>query len=166
MTTHIMPYAESVSFSRNLAGQLAMFVIVVSLVGRLVFGWVGDRLNRIIVVVVTMVIQTVSMLVLIVVGSGFLIIPFLLFYGLWYGGFMPNRAAISHDYFGANRFGSLLGVLMGLSVAISMVGPVITGWLFDITGSYQIAFLICTVVLVLGTLPLMVIKRPTIFKPY
>ncbi|MFC1919966.1 hypothetical protein ACFLWX_04165, partial [Chloroflexota bacterium] len=73
-----------------------------------------------------------------------------------------SKPALLHDYFGVKLFGSLLGLLMGISLFLGIAGPVSAGWLFDNNGSYQISFVISAVLLVLGTLPLFTIKKPVV----
>lgn len=160
--THIMPYLESIGYPRSVAGQVAMAIPVFSVLGRLGLGWLGDRFNRRDMLIIVMSLQAAAVFVLAYVGLGTLIIPFLVLYGLGWGGMIPNRAAILRDYFGIRSFGSMLGVVMGLSMIGGLFGPVMAGRLYDATGSYYLALIIAAGLLVFGTLPLLSLRRPPV----
>lgn len=160
VTTHIMPYLESIGRSRYEAGQVAMAVPVISVLGRLGFGWLGDRFDRRDMLIAVTSLQTAGILALAYAGIYPLMIPFLLFYGLGYGGMMPNRAAILRDYFGDRSFGTMLGIVVGLSVVVGLVGPVMAGRLYDTRGSYSLALMIAVGLLIVGVALLSSLKRP------
>lgn len=158
--THIMPYLESTGFPRSTASQVAMAIPSISLLGRLGFGWLGDRFNRRRILILAMSLQVMGVFILGYVSSPRLVVLFLLFYPIGYGGLVPNRAAILKDYFGTRSFGSLLGVLVGLPMVGGLLGPVIAGRLYDTTGSYHYAFMIATGLLILCMLPLFSLRGP------
>jgi MFS family permease len=45
------------------------------------------------------------------------------------------------EYFGRNRLGTILGLMMGISGLGIVLGPLFAGWVFDNLGSYQAAWL-------------------------
>jgi cyanate permease len=65
--------------------------------------------------------------------------------------------------FGLVSHGVIFGaVSVGLYIGQAM-GPVITGYIFDVTGSYQLAFLVDTIVSVAGLI-LTALLNPKIIK--
>ena len=54
-----------------------------------------------------------------------------------YATLMP---AVVTDFYGAAHAGSLVGLCFGLAGPGSGLGPVLGGWLFDLTGTYAWAF--------------------------
>jgi MFS family permease len=70
------------------------------------------------------------------------------------------RFALLADYFGRRSFGTLVGLTMTLTAVFGIIGPVFTGWMFDVTGSYRMAFIIMGL-LVLPTVPVtLMVKQP------
>ncbi len=54
------------------------------------------------------------------------------------------RAVLVREYFGRAKFGSILGFLMGMSALGAVGGPLFAGWIFDSQGSYHVAWLVFT----------------------
>ena len=84
---------------------------------------------------------------------------FVLLYPLGHGGTVPVRFAILADYFGRKSYGALLGLTMTLTAVFGIIGPVFTGLVFDLTGSYRIAFLVVGVVS-LTAVPITLLVKP------
>ena len=94
-----------------------------------------------------------------------LLIPFVVLFGIGWGGNATNRAALVREYFGRANFGTLLGFMMGMTALSSTVGPFFVGLIFDNWGSYQgawliVAGLVFTAFLIMATSP-----RPQILIP-
>jgi MFS family permease len=60
--------------------------------------------------------------------------------GLGFGMRISLLAAIPADLFAGPRLGAILGLANGGGGLGGFIGPFLGGWLFDVTGSYQIAF--------------------------
>jgi MFS family permease len=134
-----MPYLSSIGLVRSTSGIAAAAIPVVSIAGRIFFGWLGDKFDR--------RLATAGAFVMIGLGifcfgfastAGFwLLIPFVLLFGIGYGGSNSLRIGLARDYFGRTNFGSIFGLVMGLSVVGGIVGPPLTGWVYDSWGSYK-----------------------------
>ncbi|MDP6494211.1 MAG: MFS transporter, partial [Dehalococcoidia bacterium] len=68
--------------------------------------------------------------------------------------------AIKGDYFGRRAYGSILGLSGTVQMAGSMLGPVFAAYVFDVSGSYQIAFVTFAVLLIISAALFMSLKRP------
>jgi len=137
--THVMPYLSSVGVARSTSSLVAMAIPLVSIPGRLGVGWLGDKLNKRWV--------TVSAFILMILGlfcfeyaaveRSWLLVPFLILFGISFGGNIPMRIALLMEYFGRRNFGTILGFMLGIMALVSMAGPPVAGWVFDTWGSYQ-----------------------------
>ena len=47
------------------------------------------------------------------------------------------RLALVREYFGRKNFGTIFGLLVGLTMLGNVIGPTITGWVYDNWESYQ-----------------------------
>jgi MFS family permease len=79
------------------------------------------------------------------------LVLFVPFFGLGYGGLVVLwPLTVAHD-FGTRSFGAIAGVLGTVAASFGgAVGPVIVGFMYDITNSYFYAFLSCSGLLLLG----------------
>ena len=163
---HIIPYLESVQVSRTIAAMAVTGVTLCSLIGRLSFGLLGDSINKKYLITIALTFQAVGLLIFSFISAErvWLLIPFLLIYSPGYGGPIPLRPALQADYFGVNSFGTILGLMAAVSMIGGLASPIVAGWLFDVTGSYRLAWQLFALV-TLPALPLMLLVRPPKAKP-
>jgi MFS family permease len=67
--------------------------------------------------------------------------PFLALFAPGYGGAYPIRPALQGELFGRRHFGTIQGFLLGCNALAAMLGPIFAGWMCDVLGNYQLAFL-------------------------
>jgi len=137
--THLMPYLSSVDVGRSDSSIIAIAVPLASIAGRLGFGWIADRSSRKLVSAVGFCMMGLG---LVCFGSveiiGFrVLVPFLILFGIGYGGLNVMRPALVQEYFGRSNFGTIFGIIIGVSMAGSIGGPAVAGWAYDSWGSYQ-----------------------------
>ena len=70
-----------------------------------------------------------------------LIVPFIILFGIGWGSNLPIRAALLREYFGRSNFGTIFGFMTGMIALGHVVGPLFAGWVFDNWGSYRAAWL-------------------------
>ncbi len=59
-----------------------------------------------------------------------------------FGGSIPVRPAFQAEFFGLRAFGAIQGLAFTIATLGGLVGPVFAGWLYDMTDSYRLAFVI------------------------
>jgi MFS family permease len=157
--THIMPYLSSINIPRSSSSLVASGIPVASILGRLTFGWFGDRFDRRRVAAVGFVFTVLGLLLLnsIDIAGAWILIPFVIIFGIGFGGPVPLAQAMLLGYFGRVRPSTVIGLFMGVVVIGSIVGPPLTGWIFDSYGSYQIAWFVFVGVTVAGIMVFSVI---------
>ena len=85
---------------------------------------------------------------------------FAIVFGFAQGGMAPQGSPLLARLFGLGSHGLLLGVVgLGFRVGAG-IGPYMTGYIFDTTGSYQVAFLVSAAIAVVGLI-FAAILRPT-----
>ncbi len=137
--THVMPYLSSIDINRSTSTLIATAIPLVSIIGRLGLGWLGDRFSRKLVTVITfgvMGLGSLSFGYAAITGT-WLLVPFLILFSIGYGGCNALRPSLARDYFGRANFGTIFGVIMGINMFGSIVGPPLAGWAYDNWGSYQ-----------------------------
>ena len=89
-------------------------------------------------------------------------------YGIAHGTFFTLISPMLAELFGLRSLGAALGVVIFGGTIGGAIGPVLAGHVFDITSSYQLAFLICLTFSVIAVV-LILFLRPTgneTFKKY
>jgi len=64
-----------------------------------------------------------------------------LVFGLSQGGIVPSYAIIVREYLPAKEAGARVGLVIMSTIVGMALGGWMSGWIYDVTGSYQAAFL-------------------------
>ena len=155
-----IPGLESFGISSSVAGLTVFFISIFNLTGRFSLGFLADVVDKRYVLAGTYLLMALGSLAFASIHQGWQIMLFLVLYPPGHGGTVPVRFALLADYFGRKSFASLVGLTMTLTAIFGIIGPVFTGWMFDVTGSYRWPFIIIGV-LVLPAVPItLMAKRP------
>ena len=152
---HIMPYLSSVGISRQTAGLVAAAIPLCSIIGRIGLGWLGDLLDKRFVLAAACGLMSFGMVSLCYVTNEWFLYLFLLLFSPGFGGLTVLRGSILRDYYGKKSFGKMIGILMGSASIGGIIGPTLTGWVFDMMESYYYIWLVfsaLTFVMMLTTL--------------
>ena len=82
-------------------------------------------------------------------------------YGVAHGGLFAVASPSVAEYFGTRAHGVIFGIVMFLGSLGATLGPWLTGWLYDLMGTYDTAFLVVTGLSVLGFLMALALKPIT-----
>jgi len=113
-----------------------------SIGGRIVMGTLSDRIGRKASFSIAYVLMAVMMFWLLRARQPWEFYVFSTVFGFGYGACTPLFPAAIGDCFGMKFHGSIFGVLSAAPAVGGMVGPLLAGYVFDITGGYSIAFII------------------------
>ena len=139
---HVMPSLSSMGVSRSTAGMVAASLPLVSIVGRVGFGWFGDVFDKRHMMAVALGLIGTGLLAFCYVQQGWLLLIFILPFSSGWGGSMVLTRSMVREYFGRDSFGKMLGIIMGLGSIGGIIGPTLAGWVFDTLGSYLVTWLI------------------------
>ena len=73
--------------------------------------------------------------------SSWMLVVFAAVFGFSYGGVSAVFPAIVGDYFGRLKAASVIGAIFALAGTAAAFGPLVGGYIFDLTHRYQLAFL-------------------------
>jgi len=110
-------------------------------VSRIGSGFIADRFGGVVTLLIGSVMQGLALfLYFLFDGLTSLYIISILF-GLFQGGIVPSYAVIIREYFPPQEAGARVGTLIMATVFGMALGGWMSGWIFDLTGSYRAAFL-------------------------
>jgi MFS family permease len=164
MTSIIIHQVVYLTEVRNIplvqAGAALGAMVTVSLIGRISFGFMGDRIDKRYLLIVTYLLQAVGIYILMGVTSMPRLWLFVVLYGIAYGGAIPISMAIVGEYFGRLRYATIRGFMQLFLMPATVVGPIYAGWVYDTTNNYQIAFTSFIGALLVGTVFVFLARRP------
>ncbi|MFC2015179.1 MFS transporter [Chloroflexota bacterium] len=147
---HIVPHAVDLGISQTVAPSLVSTIGGSSILGRLIMGFYGDRIGHKRAVNILFFVMVATLSWLQVSRELWMLYIFAAIYGFNHGGFFALISPLIAGLFGTRSQGTLLGISIFCGTFISSVSPIITGRIFDITRSYQMAFLILLFVAIAG----------------
>lgn len=138
VATHIMPFLSTVAISRTNAGFVAAAIQVLSVIGRFGFGWLGDLFEKRKIMAISYSLMGLGMLALSCLKFPGMVYLFLGFFSIGFGGIAVLRGVFLREYYGRWNFGKLFGIMLGFGACGGIIGPTLTGWVFDRLGSYYL----------------------------
>lgn len=154
---HIVTYGTDGGISVTQASSIMSVLGAVSIAGRLAMGSAGDRLGNRRALIICFIILLVSMAWLQVAKGLLMLLIFAVVYGFAHGGFFALMSPLVAELFGTKSHGVNFGMLLFIAGIGGGVGPAVTGYIFDVTHSYQLAFFILMIVTA-GALLLSIMK--------
>lgn len=121
------------------AGLITISAIAMVL-GKLFFGSLGDRVDHRYLFWLSAAAMYLSCILLLSVESQLGLTVAVIAMGLSGGGILPLMGVIFGSRFGAASFGKVMGFVM-LNVLVAAFSPTIAGWFYDVSGSYDWAWI-------------------------
>jgi MFS family permease len=138
---HIVAYCVDLGFGAARGAEMLSLMLVCGIVSRLVSGLICDRIGGIRTLLLGTVLQGVALLMFLPFDG---LVPLYLIsamFGLFQGGIVPSYAIIVREHFPAQEAGTRVGALVMATLFGMALGGWMSGWVFDLTGSYHAAFL-------------------------
>lgn len=158
-----VPVLEHAGYSAGVAALLAAGYGLVQAPVRLVVGGIADRIGRRRAYAWCFLLQAAGLVVFASMDSSRVwLVP--LFYGTYALGhalFTTLFLTTVADYFGTRRFASLQGIIQFAGMPVGLALPIVTGVVFDRTGTYSTIFLVYAALASLGAVFVFLIRRPT-----
>jgi MFS family permease len=158
VTTHIAPHAIDLGIPDRVAAGVLSVVGGTSIAGRLVMGFAGDKIGQKRGMMICFIIVIIALTWLQFAGRPWMLYLFAAIYGFSHGGFFALISPFIAGLFGTRSQGTLLGNVIFSGTIGGSIGMVLAGYIFDVTGSYRLDFVILLTLAVLGAIMTAFIK--------
>jgi MFS family permease len=138
---HLVPYAEDHGISHTVAVVIFSMLGVGSIVGRLAIGVLADRLGRGLSLAAVIFGISAMLLWWLMADSIWQLMIFALIFGTCWGCLVALYPSLTVDYFGGRNASGIIGILYTAGAIGSLVGPMLTGYGFDLFHSYSLPIL-------------------------
>ncbi len=165
LITNLVPMLTDKGLPLEYAVEKAGLVGIMVIVGRLVVGYLIDRIWAPAVACVFLILPAASCLLLAQdLPSGLMISISALAIGLAAGAELDLIAYMSSRYFGLKNYGKIYGAQFVFFAVGSGAAPAVFGWSQDVTGSYELILYSTAVLFVVGSLLMLVMGPYPLFK--
>ena len=138
---HLVPYFVDLGASDVFAATLAGAVGVLSIPGRFGLSAFSDYINRRYVMAASLFLMTIAIIFMARATSVTQVVPFLVLYAAAQGGISVIPQSLIAEYFGRRAYATIQGFRSTIQMIGIIIGPLISGYVFDTTSSYEWAFL-------------------------
>jgi MFS family permease len=138
---HIVAYCMDLGYGVAHGADMLSIMLAAGVVSRLASGFLADRIGAVKTLLIGSVLQCLSLLFYIPFDGLASLYVVSLVFGLSQGGIVPCYAIIVRDYMPAKEAGQRVGIVMMATIFGMAVGGWMSGWIYDLTGSYAAAFL-------------------------
>jgi MFS family permease len=139
---HMVTHAIDHGVPAMAAATVLSVAGLASLSGRIICGFVADRVGAKRTLLTGLAIQAVAVSLFPFPRALASFYALALLFGFAYGGVMPLYAILVREYFGAQIMGTAFGAVAFASTLGMALGPWAGGWLYDASGSYFWLFLV------------------------
>ena len=122
----------------------------VGIFGRVILGGTADRIGNKWAFVICFILMAAALFWLVPAKEAWALYLFAVVFGFAFGGLAPIASPIVATLFGLRSLGLILGFTnLGWTIGAA-AGPFVAGYIFDVTTSYQAAFLVFAAISVIG----------------
>jgi len=138
---HIVAYCGDLGYGVARGADMLSLMLGLGIISRIASGVIADRIGGVRTLIIGSVMQGVALFLYLMFDGLFSLYVISGIFGLFQGGIVPMYAIIVREYFPANEASAKVGfVIMGTVLGMAL-GGWMSGAIFDLTGSYQAAFL-------------------------
>ncbi len=160
VSVHFVILLVDRGWSTAAASSLLGLSALIGVPTRIGMGWLGDMVDKRKLIMGLLLALGVSVLFMGWSAAPLIFTPFMVIYSLAYGGLASLQEPIRADYFGTKAFATIQGMSRTVTTAGTFLGPVVAGFLYDVTKSYTIAFTIFALVSLLSAVLMFLAKQP------
>jgi MFS family permease len=160
IVVHQIPHLVDIGVDYQMAASVLGLMVLMSLPGRLIFGWIGDIFGKKYLLFICSLLQAVGMWIFIHADTVTMLYLFVVVYGLGYGGAIPLMHGFRADLFGRRIFATMMGISMAMTILPTVGAPILLGYLYDITLSYSFGFYVLLVLISLSGFVFLLIRQP------
>ena len=137
---HIVAYSGDLGHGAAHGAQMLSLMLGFGIVSRLASGFICDRIGGLRTLLLGSSLQTLALLLFLPFEGLVSLYVISAVFGLSQGGIVPAYAVIIREYFPPNEAGLRVSMVLTASLMGMALGGWMSGMIFDLTGSYQAAF--------------------------
>src|SRR6266851_9306422 len=137
---HIVAYCGDLGYGVARGAEMLSLMLACGIVSRIASGFLADRIGGVATLLLSSLLQGVALLLYLFFDGLVSLYVISALFGLFQGGLVPMYAIIVRQYFSPQEAGTRFGVVLFATIIGMAVGGWMSGAIYDLTGSYQAAF--------------------------
>ena len=138
---HIVAYCVDLGYGIARGAEMLSIMLAAGVVSRLASGVLADYIGGVRTLLLGSVLQCVALTLYLPFDGLASLYAISFVFGLFQGGIVPSYAIIIREYLPAREAGRRIGVVIFATIGGMAFGGWVSGWIYDLTASYQVALL-------------------------
>ena len=148
-------------YSQEQAANVVSIILGSSIIGRLLMGWLADRIQKKFVMILIYALVASSIPLLFYASTPGIIYLFAFIFGVGLGGDYMIIPLMAAELFGVRVMGRVMGIILTMDGLGEAFAPMLVGWLRDRSGNYSNGFAALIILAALGTVAVAMLPRKT-----
>jgi sugar phosphate permease len=157
---HAIVHLQDLGNTADVAASSFSFLVVSTLIGKLMLGVFGDRIDPRYLWAFAMGVFGIGLLVLVDATSAMKLNIYAVCIGFGFGGGLVCMMTVMSNYFGSKAYASIIGITLAVQTTVGALASFVAGDLYERQGSYTVAFTGTAILCFAGMLVLLFIRPP------
>jgi len=137
---HIVAYCVGLGYGPAIGAEMLSLMLLGGVVSRVISGLVADRVGGVITLLAGSVLQCCALILFLPYDGMVSLYVISALFGLAQGGIVPSYALVVREYMAPHEAGARVGFVLMMTILGMALGGWMSGWIYDVTGTYWMAF--------------------------
>ena len=138
---HIVSYCVGLGYGPAVGAEMLSLMLFGGVVSRLASGLIADRIGGIRTLLLGSFAQGIALVMYLPFDGMASLYVVSLIFGLSQGGIVPSYALVVREFLPPKEAGARIGFVIMMTIIGMALGGWMSGWIYELTGSYQAAFI-------------------------
>lgn len=138
---HIVSFCVDLGYGPAVGAEMLALMLLGGVASRILSGLLADRLGGVRTLLIGSSLQAIALFLYLPSDALISLYIVSLVFGLSQGGIVPSYALIVREYMPAREAGARVGFVLMATILGMALGGWMTGWIYDVSGSYRLAFI-------------------------
>jgi MFS family permease len=137
---HLVAYCSDLGYGPAHGADMLAAMMGFGIISRVMSGVIADRIGGLATLLISSALQGLALFLYLLFNGLTSLYVISALFGLFQGGLIPMYAVVVREYFSPREVGTRVGLVLMATLAGMAFGGWVSGWIFDLTGSYRVAF--------------------------
>jgi len=138
---HIVSYCVGLGYGPAVGAEMLSLMLFGGVVSRIASGLIADRIGGIRTLLLGSFAQGIALVMYLPFDGMASLYVVSLIFGLSQGGIVPSYALVVREFLPPKEAGARIGFVIMMTIIGMALGGWMSGWIYELTGSYQAAFI-------------------------
>jgi MFS family permease len=138
---HIVSYCVGLGYGPAVGAEMLSLMLFGGVISRIASGLIADRIGGIRTLLLGSFAQGIALVMYLPFDGMASLYVVSLIFGLSQGGIVPSYALVVREFLPPKEAGARIGFVIMMTIIGMALGGWMSGWIYELTGSYQAAFI-------------------------